>query len=60
MLSNKRTVALPVGARSNTPSVLISGWLHNTESTVVFPVPASPTSTDILDCASSFKIAAFS
>ena len=60
ILSNNRTVAFPVGARSNTPPALISGWLHNTDNTVVLPVPASPTRTDILDFASSSRIAAFS
>ena len=60
ILCSRRTVAFPVGASSKTPPALISGWLHNTDNTVVFPVPASPTRTEILDLANSSRIAVFS
>ena len=60
MLSNKRTVAFPVGANNNTPPTFIDGSVHNAANTVVFPVPASPTKTDILDFANISRHADFS
>ena len=42
------------------PPALIESSVHKEARTVVFPVPASPISTDILDSANTFKSAAFS
>ena len=54
------TLALPVGAKSNTPLFSTSFWPAKIVNKVVLPVPAGPINTENLLSAISFSAAAFS